>query len=233
MTPSPQPCTLLNNTFGVLVQLLLALICFSSLLIKWQLEIPRRSTVVWVLDSAKQGFSALCAHGTALVVAMFMNQDSRGSQCSWYFLIFCVDTSVGVTIAYLLLKTVEHFAGRAGWETLEKSGDYGQFTAGHEIRFRVWGLQMVVWCFLTVLARMCCGLLVWLSQEPLSDLVILVDRPFEGNPAVMLAVVMLVGPIGMNVVQLWVQDNFLKTSNKGYHLVDHDSSGAFDGADCL
>merc|ERR1712159_301137 len=97
-----QECKLLSDVFGIVVQLLLALICFSSLVIKWQLEVPKRAPIVWVLDSSKQGFSSVCAHITGLIVATMVSTSSGSmSECAWYFVVFCVDTTLGVTLAYL------------------------------------------------------------------------------------------------------------------------------------
>jgi len=57
-------CKLLGDFFGAIIQVFLAVVCFASLLVKWQLEKPKRSSEVFLLDSSKQGFSGVCAHVT-------------------------------------------------------------------------------------------------------------------------------------------------------------------------
>ena len=45
-------CELLGM-FGFFVQFLLGIFCFSILVIKRQLESPKRSTIIWFLDISK------------------------------------------------------------------------------------------------------------------------------------------------------------------------------------
>ena len=54
-------CELLRM-FGFFIQFLLGVICFSVLVIKRQLESPKRSLLVWLLDISKQGISTLILH---------------------------------------------------------------------------------------------------------------------------------------------------------------------------
>mmetsp|Transcript_35527 Transcript_35527/g.43926 ORF Transcript_35527/g.43926 Transcript_35527/m.43926 type:complete len:344 (+) Transcript_35527:133-1164(+) len=117
-------CGLLVGWFALSVQLVLACLALGSLLLKWRLEIPRRSFGVWKFDVAKQSMASLCAHALNLVLASVLSKDGD-TQCAWYFLNFVVDCIFGIMIATFLLWTLEYFANRFGWEELKESGFYG------------------------------------------------------------------------------------------------------------
>jgi len=102
-------CKLLGDFFGAVVQLMLAAVCFASLLVKWQLEKPRRTPEVFLLDSSKQGFSGVCAHVTAILVSKMANSATGDSanECAWYFVVFIIDTTLGVQLPlarYMLMS---------------------------------------------------------------------------------------------------------------------------------
>ena len=94
-TPS---CTLLSTAWGKVLQGLLALAGFSSLLLKKWIEEYRsgvkRSYPVWGLDVAKQAMSGFCAHFAGIVNATLLHDigDHRTDECSWYFISFTLDT---------------------------------------------------------------------------------------------------------------------------------------------
>merc|ERR1712086_281241 len=93
-------CKLLGDFFGAIIQVFLAVVCFASLLVKWQLEKPKRSSEVFLLDSSKQGFSGVCAHVTAILVSTIANSKTdpdKANECAWYFVVFMVDTTLGVS----------------------------------------------------------------------------------------------------------------------------------------
>merc|ERR1712146_676072 len=76
-----------------------------------------------------------------------------GNECSWYFVVFCMDTILGVSLAYLFLRAAECAARYFGvCPALENSGDYGQ-QGSNSISYTIWAQQMVLWCVVTVVAR--------------------------------------------------------------------------------
>jgi len=220
-------CKLLGDFFGAIIQVFLAVVCFASLLVKWQLEKPKRSSEVFLLDSSKQGFSGVCAHVTAILVSTIANSKTdpdKANECAWYFVVFMVDTTLGVFLAWSFLRLVQYVAGRYEYAVLRDTGDYGQHSAegAHElphaqlspgsttIQYRTWAIQMVAWCIITVTARITCGSIVIASRALFLHVAEQVAKPFDGQPRLMLAVVMIACPVGMNMIQLWIQDTFLK-----------------------
>lgn len=178
------------------------------------------SRQVWSLDTAKQGMSAGAAHVSGMLVAMVASHDG-GDQCAFYLITFTIDTTLGVFIGYVLLKRLQALARSRGWDSLSSTGNYGT-----PVRYSVWAKQMVTWCLIVVIARACCGAIVYSLRHPLASFSEWLAAPFDGHPHLFLLVVMLACPVCMNVAQLWVQDTFLK---KGGLLSRRRLRGGGDG----
>ena len=74
-------------------QVALAILCLGSLLIKRQLEKPRRDFGIWALDTGKQVVSQICAHFAGLLNSYYLaSKTIGGDECSWYFIAFSLDT---------------------------------------------------------------------------------------------------------------------------------------------
>ena len=52
-------CEIFNGFFSYMVQFLLGLLCFLSLLYKWHYEHNKRNCKVWLMDITKQGIANL------------------------------------------------------------------------------------------------------------------------------------------------------------------------------
>ena len=209
--PEPEPdaneCKLLANATGYLVQGVLFAIGFLTLLIKRWRESPQRELNVWALDVVKQGCSAFCAHFIGMANAWVTNNETdKGDECSWYFIAFFLDTTIGVLLAYAGIKAVERLATNQGWPALMETGKYGSPTD-----YSIWAKQMVWWCFITVLARALVLGIMLLLLDPLGSVShVVADIPSPNDPELRLWFVMILCPLGMNIVQLWVQDTFLR-----------------------
>jgi len=120
---------------------------------------------------------------------------------------------VQVFLAYSFLKLVQYVAGRYDYSVLRDTGDYGQLNQDNQpgkINYRTWAIQMIAWCIITVAARVSCGSLVIGGHKLFVHIAELVTKPFDGQPKLMLACVMIACPVGMNTLQFWIQDTFLK-----------------------
>ena len=200
-------CKLLSNATGYLVQGVLVVIGFLTLLIKRWRESPQREFNVWLLDVIKQAFSSGCAHLIGMANAWVTNHATdTGDECSWYFIAFFLDTTIGVFLAYGGIKAVERVATNQGWPALMETGKYGSPTD-----YSIWAKQMVWWCFITVLARALVLGIMLIAQDPLGSVSeVVAEFPSSKDPDVRLWFVMILCPLGMNIVQLWVQDTFLR-----------------------
>lgn len=231
-------CHLLGGLGGYLAQFVLFVFVLASLLAKRMLESPQRPMKVWAMDVSKQGFSSLAAHICNMITAILaadLIHKARTSACSWYFVVFTADTTVGVSITILLHNLVVrtarwfernryaklqadtnpdtmwgHVVDQRWFNYLARCGYYGDPPS-----FKPWMWQSLEWTIVNIIARILCGLLViGIGPYGLVHAAGLLDRIFAGHPQLLLAFVMVMCPIGMNIIQALIQDMVLKWSNK-------------------
>ncbi len=110
-------CKLFPGAFGFMVQAILGIFCFSTLVFKWRREKPRRALHVFSRDCSKQVFGGLTLHLWNILAAMLFAHGevekrlnggkSPADECDWYFVNILVDTTVGVFVTYKLLRISE------------------------------------------------------------------------------------------------------------------------------
>jgi hypothetical protein len=83
---------------------------------------------------------------------------------------------------------------------------------------------MLEYCTAVFLARLCCGLVVLALSTWLQIVAMGIDSAFEGHPDGQLAFVMVFGPLFMNVIQAWIQDQYLKRSSRSRLLSESPES---------
>jgi len=217
-------CTLLSTGFGKFIQVLLGFVGFSVLLVKRQRERPQRPWNIWGYDSAKQAFGAGVAHFSGIICSLVIGGEGGHYQCGTYFIIYLFDTTLGVSVALYLLKLTTQFAEQQQWSSLVNTGNYGSPPdAG------IWAKQMLSWCVLTIVARVvCCLTVVTINTAGVvSWLAAALSNPLQCCPNVLLVIVMIGCPVGMNGIQFWVQDHFLKAHDDKDELM---TGGASDSA---
>eukprot|EP01025_Chloroclados_australasicus_P024771 TRINITY_DN24850_c0_g1_i1.p1 TRINITY_DN24850_c0_g1~~TRINITY_DN24850_c0_g1_i1.p1 ORF type:complete len:337 (+),score=33.94 TRINITY_DN24850_c0_g1_i1:185-1195(+) len=270
--PVRVPCRLLAGPTALYVQALLALLVICSLAYKRHAERPQRPVSVWGMDVSKQAVSSGAAHVTGIVVAMLVQSRTKSawtSECSWYFVVFTVDTTLGVMLALMMhrfcVRTAnaiiahrtrwrDSFAdtgarrerscvsdvllcafgsarataagsrasaiavpafeqpvtpasdeGATVWDDLAACGNYG-----NPPDVRRWAVQLFEFTICVVLARVICGVLIICGGAPLSVVAAALDRAFQGHPDVLLLFVMVCCPMAMNMLQAYIQDQWLK-----------------------
>jgi len=228
----PQVCSLVDS-FGWWIQSLGGLLASSVLILKWRWERPQRPAIIWFLDSFKNGSSQLAAHFLSVYIAEFASTSSPAhvSPCSWYLWVFIIDITLGVALAFLLLKL---WGAALKGSPVGKSGNYGQVWDPETGRVIVppdysvyWG-QFGVWIGLCVLpSRIVCGSLVAVFAETLLKPATLVSEIFAGHPRAELIFVLLLGPVVMNAVQFLIQDAFLIAQPKAHLVTDKGSNQMF------
>eukprot|EP01043_Picozoa_sp_COSAG02_P004985 COSAG02_NODE_132_length_34701_cov_707.955234_21_plen_1515_part_00 len=226
-------CVLLSSDWtSWLVQAALAAIGMVSLFLKKRREdhlaetrkLVPRTTKVWALDVSKQAFSGACAHVLGMFNASTLHdrvEDQAGtSECSWYLIAFTLDTTCGVAIGYILIRLCAYIGRKFPWvSALRETGNYQR---DGRIDYCIWGQQLFVWCIITVVARMAVlGIMIW-AKNPLNAVSSVVAQEFACQPRTLLWLVMLAGPVTMNIIQLWVQDQFLKIKPTGVQAEQSD-----------
>ena len=220
-------CQLLDKDwYSYVVQGLLLVLGFGSLVLKkWRedrfaagvLGLEPRPTNVWALDVSKQAFSGICAHLLGMLNAHTLQNkvwDTAGtSECSWYLVAFTLDTTIGVMLGYLLVSLCGTIGKRSAvFGALKETGNYYRPGGDGELDYWIWAQQLFVWGLITVFARMAVLGVMLLLNNPLASISALIAREFACSPRMLLTLVMVMGPLVMNVIQLWVQDQFLKNA---------------------
>ena len=217
---SKKPCkTLDNHPLSIILQMVIALLGLGSLLLKKRVEEARtgrkRTMRIWAMDVAKQAISGGCAHINGMVSAHILEGASqKGTECAWYFVTFTLDTTLGTAIGYSLFTLSTAVALRYNFPSLARSGEYMDDSGN--IIYAIWGKQMLVWCVITVAARLCVlGMLLICRSWAFEPTVQTIAAWFGCNPDLFLVLVMVACPVLMNVAMLWVQDQFLKGKQEG------------------
>mmetsp|Transcript_23321 Transcript_23321/g.72968 ORF Transcript_23321/g.72968 Transcript_23321/m.72968 type:complete len:191 (+) Transcript_23321:157-729(+) len=169
------------------------------------------------MDVSKQVFSSgiahLCGMGFAVLLAWGQEGGPDGSsECAWYFVLFTVDTTVGVLVTVSLhnyaVAWVENTTGVLGARWFDPMGDCGNY--GDPPSWYAWGVQMAEWVVCTIMGRLTCALLVFTLRGGLVYIALGLDSVFGAHAERELFFVMVACPLGMNALQVWVQDGFLK-----------------------
>ncbi|KAL4452727.1 hypothetical protein ABPG75_008389 [Micractinium tetrahymenae] len=101
-------CRLLAGPAALSAQLLLAALALASLAYKRHVERPQRPVNIWALDVSKQAISMLAAHACGMLIAVIAHSrvaSEQTSECSWYFVAFTFDTTIGLALTIGLHKT--------------------------------------------------------------------------------------------------------------------------------
>ncbi|CCG82745.1 Predicted protein [Taphrina deformans PYCC 5710] len=207
-------CELLGP-FAILVQSSLGALAILSLFYKRQIESPRRPFIIWFFDVSKQLFGAVMVH--FLNIAMSTDPDvsvfqSRTSPCTWYFLNVLLDTTVGVGLIWLLLRTLSSVCSLFQLQGTT-SGVYG-----NPPKWTWWLKQSTVYTI--GLALMKTTVFIILTTIPqLSVVGNFLLKWSERHEKLRIFFVMFFFPLVMNIVQYVIIDNIVMS--KG-------SEGAFN-----
>tara|TARA_B100001094_G_C18160625_1_gene789092 strand:- start:1003 stop:1677 length:675 start_codon:yes stop_codon:yes gene_type:complete len=208
-------CKLLGNGFPLLVQICLGLICVSVLFCKRYNEIPKRPIKIWILDTIKQGISALVGHFISMFYSILFT-NKNGDECAMYLLVFIIDNCLGILIAYYGLRYVNIYAIHNNRLDLI-SGNYG-----NPISYTIWIMQAIIWSGIVLIARILCGLTIYILQNPLVSLSSTIYLPFNNEPDLFLVLVMIICPMIINLFVMWIQDNFLKSDEPYWYDINKD-----------
>lgn len=219
-----EECRLLQGVYALVAQALLVGIVMLSLAFKRYRERPQRPLLVWAMDVSKQVVSSGAAHVGGLAFSILAHWQTRSqgtSECSWYFVIYTMDTTLGVSLTLMMheacLRAARsklarglpsdghlHVENASLWDDLISCGQYGQPPS-----IRRWLVQLVEFTSCVVTARILCGVVVLWIKDWLAHLTASIDDAFRSHNAELLFVVMILWPLSMNIIQAWIQDHIL------------------------
>lgn len=125
----------------------------------------------------------------------------QGDPCTWYFVSFLLDSTVGLLIIYIGLKSAQYLALQKGWESL-RFGEYG-----NPPQCNAWIGQCAIYILVMIIEKILMTLLVqfhfWVKVRKF------ILAPVK-DASLEIVIVMFMVPLFVNAFIFWVVDNFLK-----------------------
>ncbi|RHY34847.1 hypothetical protein DYB25_014089 [Aphanomyces astaci] len=173
---------------------------------------------------------------SVLVLKRTYEKPQRPFQCSFYFINFTLDTSLGVLLNWLLLRTTVAAAVRispsfcrihprvscsststgrgskcpGSTATPFKPSTYPIHPSISYPSVRVWLTQLLSWIAIVLTAKLVIARAIYAFSSPLNAFGNWLFEPLSNYPKLELLFVMVACPCLMNALQFWVTDNFLK-----------------------
>lgn len=190
--------------FGIIVQLSLAVVCFSALLYKRSIETPRRPLQVFKYDVVKNAIGGLLAHFMNLGLSeAFSYANKLPDPCPWYLVNIFFDCTLGIFINLIILRGLEDLFRRNGIDV--QTGDYGN--PPQIARFLS---QFFLWVFVCIIGKMIIVVIFVLASRELGQAGVWLLTPLCPWPKLELVVVMVIVPLILNTLYFWAIDNVLK-----------------------
>lgn len=227
-------CALLPGNFGILVQLVLAVVCVATLIFKKSRESHGRTWFVFLLDSSKQLVGFGFAHILNMMSAVALANVMVGDACDWYWLNIMIDTTLGVFLEYLLLRCFTSLLERQLGEFASeyRSGEYYD-TAGHEL-YKIYAKQLGLWLCCILGMKIIVILILFLFGSPLFSIASTILWLVSWSSQLKLITVMILTPGIMNALQVWLTDNFIQKGGTSYSQLGHGCLGCcIEGLLCL
>ncbi|KAE8281242.1 Store-operated calcium entry regulator STIMATE [Larimichthys crocea] len=188
----------LTDRFGVLIQGLLAIVAFSTLMLKRFREPVgiRRPWRIWFFDTSKQAIGALFIH----FANVFLSTLTKEDPCSLYLMNFLLDATLGMLVIWLAVKLVSKLVEYKQW-TLLMFGEYGD-----PPQAAAWLGQCGIYLLIMVLEKGVISLVLLVPGWSKLQEVLL---GYIANPQLELVLVMLIVPFIVNSIMFWVVDSLM------------------------
>ncbi|XP_028603188.2 store-operated calcium entry regulator STIMATE-like [Podarcis muralis] len=193
----------LLDRFGVLVQALLAVVAFSTLMLKRFKEPKgeRRPWRIWFYDTSKQAIGALFIH----FANVFLSDLTEEDPCSLYLMNFILDATLGMLLIWFGVKMVSWVVeGRKCMHLV--FGEYGD-----PPQAAAWIGQCILYLLIMVFEKTTVGLVLLIPGWTKLQEILLNYIP---DPQLELVLVMLVVPFIVNAVMFWVVDSLIMKKHK-------------------
>jgi hypothetical protein len=141
-------------------------------------------------------------------------ENTLNDQCAWYGLSFLIDTTMGLFLAILCLKALDHFAHVYHWTHLQESGVY----VGPD-GWKHWISQVFAWIAILTVTKIIIYFFMWAFFDVLAHIGQFLFEPLQGNIRFELVFVMILFPGVLNVIYFWIADSYLKAqeAHEGVH----------------
>ncbi|XP_071776681.1 transmembrane protein 110, like [Centroberyx gerrardi] len=212
----------LTDRFGVLIQGLLAIVAFSTLMLKRFREPVgiRRPWRIWFFDTSKQAIGALFIH----FANVFLSTLTKEDPCSLYLMNFLLDATLGMLVIWLGVKVVSKLVEHKQW-TLLTFGEYGD-----PPQAAAWLGQCGIYLLIMVLEKGVISLVLLVPGWSNLQEVLL---SYIANPQLELVLVMLIVPFIVNSIMFWVVDSLMMRKYKTMKSLDDSCDSPVKNADSL
>ena len=208
-------CKLLGNMFSYLIQVCLGFSVIGTLFVKRYFEFPKRDYKVWFLDISKILIGGFLVHIENIFITSYILTDENEDQCSWYFINFLADCTLGVLFVYLIHECIVIMLHKLDSESnYLEIGNYDE-----PIQIKIWVIQTIIYLSSITINKLLIVPLLYLSSNPLSQFGSWIFSPVRSKPNVELILVMIVCPWILSSFQFIMFDCMLKyDQNKSYML---------------
>ncbi|CAK55805.1 unnamed protein product (macronuclear) [Paramecium tetraurelia] len=196
---------------GYLVQASLGVLSFTVLIIKRYFERPKRVWKIFLMDSSKQLLSALLAHILNVILATELSAETDENACIWYFITFMLDSTLGVLLIFLLMKSLNMIFNYFDMRKLQ-SGNYFKIQEKVRIDWQMYACQLFVWNSVVIVSKFILFGFQELVADQLNEAGSFLLSPIT-NPELLLVSVMIIIPFIMNAITFWIQDNIIKKTD--------------------
>ncbi|XP_033919312.1 store-operated calcium entry regulator STIMATE-like isoform X3 [Melopsittacus undulatus] len=203
----------LLGRFGVLLQALLALCAFSTLMLKRFKEpkAERRPWRIWFYDASKQAIGSLFIH----FANVFLSDLTEEDPCSLYLINFILDATLGMLLIWLGVKVVS-------WIVQHKKYTYLVFGEyGDPPQAAAWIGQCALYLLIMVFEKAVISLVLLIPGWTKLQQILLGYIP---NPQLELILVMLIVPFIVNAIMFWVVDSLIMKKYKQKDTIDINGS---------
>lgn len=149
--------------------------------------------------------------------AVLLSKQNENDACVWYLINILLDCTIGVIIAWILVRLIEIFARKYEIDTLISGCYYTRRTFEYDdyhINYWIWFVQCFMWCLISSFMKMLMYVISIAFTDKLEEFGTFLLKDIAVYPKVELIVVMVIVPFVLNCFQFWVVDNFLKESDE-------------------
>lgn len=201
------------DSFGIIVQLILSLICVGLLLLKKYFDPVQRSWKTWFLDFFKLMICEGTKHMLNLWIAYVIGASS-GLECEWYLVNIIVGCIIGVALQFSLLKLATYLINKFSNYKFE-SGNY--LNEHNEICNKEFLLQLFIWWSIVVISKSLTLFFLLAFYHILENMSLFILSPFN-NPRIKLIIVMVVVPMIFNAIELCLVDLIIQRKTEDTSL---------------
>ena len=139
---------------------------------------------------------------------------------------YIIDTTLGLILAVIFLRMLDHVANERDWVHLMHSGVY----TGPD-GWKSYVAQVLAWMMIQTIVKIIIYFFMWGFSDLLAEFGAFLFKPLQSNIRFELVFVMILFPGVLNCIYFWIADSFLKAKKDapgGAHEPGYDESGRSD-----